>query len=91
MSHDQETREPRRGRSGGVREMFMPGGVNTPINTQKPAKAQLRLIENEPPEPAPRIDVMIAGMGWGRAGPFRLTERHFHELCREARRLEARQ
>jgi hypothetical protein len=51
----------------------------------------LRLVEKPPPIQVPRlIEITIAGRNFGRAGPFRLSERGFHELCREARRLERR-
>jgi hypothetical protein len=57
-------------------------------------RSHLRLVpKSEQPLPDyPRISVMISGINgrcpWGKAGPFRLSERNFHELCRQARRLE---
>jgi hypothetical protein len=35
------------------------------------------------------VEVMISGRAFGRAGPFMISKRDFHELCAAARRLEA--
>jgi hypothetical protein len=89
------TKSPPAMGTGELLENAFPPQETSPSNTQGGQKTQggnspprLRLVVPiAKPEHDSRIEVVLSARGFGRAGLYRLTERRFHQLCAEARRL----